>query len=176
MEPQNEVLPEAQRRSAQGFLASFILARLDEDEERARRGYYSDTHWEMFTTEAHLGAWLAWRQHFPREQWDVKANDAISEAARDAIRQRITAHEADRTARALADISAKRHIVILHRAVRTEGLLYQDGSLADPMEVCHACDANTTDADWPEMPCPTLRRLGEPYADDHPDYREWWRP
>lgn len=175
MEPQSEAEWEAWRASAQSGVAAFLSARLDEDEEQARRGYYSDTHWERFTTDAHLRAWLAWREYFPRERWDVKASDAVSEAARDAIRQRVTAHEENRTARALAEVAVKRRIVVLHRAVRTTTLLYQDGSRADPVEVCHACDANTTDADWPDMPCQTLCALAEPYS-DHPDYQEGWRP
>lgn len=92
-------------------LVEWYRQQLDEDERIARRGFYSETHWESFTTTAHLGAWQAWREHFPREQWDTTANDAVANAARDSIRERITAHEADRTAQALREIEAKRGIV-----------------------------------------------------------------
>ncbi len=156
-------------------LVQFLNARLDEAEKRARRGYYSDTHWELFTTEAHLHAWQAWRQHFPRDQWDVKTNDAISEAALDGIRARITAHEADRTAQALREIDAKRKILTLHRPVTRHDFGAADGQPAGPMQVCHECDALSTNADWPDSPCWTLRYLAAPY-DDHGDYQEGWRP
>lgn len=139
-------------------IVQFLCDRLDDDEQRARRGYYSDTHWERFTTEAHLHAWRAWREHFPREQWGVKANDAISEAARDGIRQRITAHEADRTEHTLREIDAKRRIVALHCDER-------------------GGDPSCSSIDYPEKAgdCETLRALALPYA-NHPDYRAEWRP
>jgi hypothetical protein len=156
-------------------LVQFVNARLDEAEERARRGYYNETLWERFTTEAHLHAWKAWREYFPRERWDVDANDAVSEAARDGIRARITAHEADRTAQALREIDAKRKILTLHRTITRHDFVTADGQPAGPMQVCHECDANSTDADWPDSPCWTLRYLAAPYA-DHEDYQEDWQP
>lgn len=156
-------------------LAQFLRDRLDDDERVARRGYYSETHWELFTTEAHLRAWHAWREIFPREQWDVKANDTISEAARDGIRDRITAHEDDRAARALLEVDAKRKLLVLHRPVTRTDLTSSTGEPAGPMVVCHECDANTTDDDWPDRPCWTLRYLALPYA-NHPGYRQEWRP
>jgi hypothetical protein len=135
--------------------AAFLRARLDEKEARARGGYYSHTHWERFTTSAHLGAWQAWRQHFPRDLWDVDANDVISEAARDAIRERITAHEADRTAVALAEVEATREVVRLAERAYDYHETFMNG-FAAAME--HA-----------------LRLYALPHA-DHPDYREEWRP
>ncbi|MFJ4887766.1 DUF6221 family protein [Streptomyces sp. NPDC088731] len=147
---------EAWGASAQSGLAAFLSARLNEDEDRARRGYYSDTNWERFTTEAHLGAWQAWRQHFPREQWDVKANDTISEAARDAIRERITAHEADRAARDLAEVAVKRRVIEQYESIGNPppGEFGPDLSRAELGRV--------------------LRLLALPYA-DHPDYKASWR-
>ncbi|MFJ4637643.1 DUF6221 family protein [Streptomyces hygroscopicus] len=139
-------------------LVEFLRARLDEDERRAQDGYYSDTHWERFTTEAHLGAWQAWRQYFPREQWDVKANDAVSEAARDAIRKRITAHEANRSARILAEVEAKRQVIYdWEEHVELDAIPDLD----------HELEARATHK--------ALAWLARPYA-SHPDYREEWRP
>ncbi|WP_330328215.1 DUF6221 family protein [Streptomyces pseudovenezuelae] len=150
-------------------LVQFLNARLDEAEKRARRGYYSDTHWELFTTEAHLGTWQAWRQHFPREQWDVKANDAISEAARDAIRARITAHEADRTAQALRDIDSKRKLLEIHQAVHNHGRYSGpqcppecDGQHDDQSLVCASCRDYAGDP--VEAPCPTVLVTAEGYG------------
>ena len=128
-------------------LVAFLRARLDEDQQRAKRGYYSDTHWELFTTTAHLKAWAAWRGYYPREQWDVKANDAIADAARDGIRERITAHEADRTARALREIEAHRRIL--------------DETWGGP--------------DHEDMWLHHVRLLALPYA-DHEDYQPEWAP
>ncbi|MFB7359648.1 DUF6221 family protein [Streptomyces gardneri] len=78
-------------------------------------------------------------------------------------------------ARVLEEIAAKRHILICHRAVTTDCFVHPDGSPAGPLEVCHTCDANSTDADWPDFPCQTLCFLALPYA-PHRDYREEWRP
>lgn len=142
-------------------LTQWLREQLDADERRAQDGYYSDTHWERFTTDAHLGAWQAWRQRFPREQWDVNASDAISEAARDAIRKRITAHEGNRTSRALAEVAAKRRIMKAHERL-------PDGAF------CITCDAPSGIPGEP-YGCTTLRLLALPYA-DHPGYREEWRP
>lgn len=57
--------------------------------------------------------------------------------------------------RVLAEVEAKRRIVILH------------GSGSDP------CDAH--DASYLSIPCDTLLLLAVPYA-GHPDYRPAWRP
>ncbi|WP_405699103.1 DUF6221 family protein [Streptomyces sp. NBC_01383] len=161
-------------------LVTFLHARLNEDELRARSGYYSNTHWERFTTEAHLHAWQAWREHLPREQWDVRLNDLISEAARDAIRNRITAHEADRAARVLREVEAKRRLLDLHATVsRDIGWLESDGEGTAELPVCGHCVPRNSHyprrKDVPECPCPTLRLLALPYT-DHPDYRPGWRP
>ncbi|MEU9947061.1 DUF6221 family protein [Streptomyces sp. NPDC047939] len=140
-------------------LVQFLGARLDEDERRAQQGYYSDTHWERFTTEAHLHAWQAWREHFPRGEWDVKANDVISEAARDGIRARITAHEADRADRTLREVHTKRELLVIHRP-------YVD----EPGQACLGCAGGIE-----FERCPVVRLLALPYA-DHEAYRDEWRP
>lgn len=130
---------------------AFWRARLDESAKRADAGYYSDTHWKLFTTEAHLGAWQAWRQHFPREQWDVKASDAVSEAARDGIRARITAHEANRSRAAHSAIAAARQRMgALEEAIGAGRDSYDLAAALLPMELAA-------------------------YA-DHPDYKQAWRP
>ncbi|MFE6474584.1 DUF6221 family protein [Streptomyces rochei] len=142
-------------------LWAFCNARLDDEKCRAQGGYYSDTHWERFTTEAHLHAWKAWREHFPREQWDVKANDAISEAATSGIRERITAHEKDRSARALADIAFKREVLAEHEPSLAAAMREEE---VTPMVVC-GIDGDD---------CPFARGLAGLY-DDHPDFNEDWR-
>lgn len=146
-------------------LVQFLRDRLDEKERRARSGYYSETHWERFTTEAHLKAWHAWREIFPREQWDVAANDTISEAARDGIRERITAHEADRTADALADIEAKRRLV---------DEFAQTGSVPDTPER-RVSPHWKGDFGYLQGLARAVHLLASVYA-DHPDFRAEWRP
>lgn len=135
-------------------LVAFLRARLDDDERRARRGYYSDAHWDLFTPSAHLWAWQAWRERFPRKQWDAKANDVIADASRDAIRERITAHEEERSTRMLAEVDAKRQLIERLAPIA-------DGDFIDAGEQVVAQDA--------------LRFLALPYA-DHPDYHGDWRP
>lgn len=141
---------------------AFCVERLGDDERRAQCGYYSDTHWELFATNAHLGAWQAWRTYFPHEQWDSKANDRISDAALVAIRERISAHEKNRSARMLADVAFKRELLAEHepalQAAQTDGEV-------TPMVVC------PIDGD----DCPFTQGLAALY-DDHPDYKENWRP
>jgi hypothetical protein len=143
-------------------LVTFLRARLDEDEQIVQRSYYSDTYWELFTTTARLGAWRAWRGYFPRELWDAKATDAIADATRDAIRDRITAHEADRAERALAEVDAKR-----------EMLREADSFCAE-----YYADMDDDNSNYQRAECwrqTNARLLALPYA-DHPDYRDEWRP
>lgn len=150
-------------------LVEFLEARYVEVEQEAVRGYYSDTHWRLFTTTAHLKAWVAWRGYFPREQWDATANDAVTDAAVAGIRERITAHEADRTARVLREVESKRQLIKEHAAD------YGD------CRVCARVTAETItvlgDAHYEALPhpCRTLRILALPFA-DHPEYNESWRP
>jgi hypothetical protein len=78
-------------------------------------------------------------------------------------------------ARSLRELDAKRKLLILHRPVRRTDFTESDGSPAGSLVVCHECDANTTDADWPDTPCWTLRYLAAPYA-DRTGYKEDWQP
>ncbi|MYW49608.1 DUF6221 family protein [Streptomyces sp. SID161] len=164
-------------------LAQFLRDRLNETEQRARGGYYSDTHWERFTTEAHLHAWKAWREHFPREQWDVKTSDAISEAARDGIRERITAHEVDRTEQTLREIDADRALLAEYSRLldshaahqRESARLAEAGDDADVFQL----NALRREADYLPAMLHVLERWAKRKAvayDDHPDYRQEWRP
>jgi hypothetical protein len=77
--------------------------------------------------------------------------------------------------RMLRETEAKRKLLVLHRPVTRADFVSSDGAPAGPLVVCHECDANTTDADWPDRPCWTLRYLAAPYA-DRPGYKEAWRP
>ncbi|MER5482549.1 DUF6221 family protein [Streptomyces sp. NPDC002812] len=140
---------------------TFCEVRLADDEKRARRGYYADTHWDLFSTTARLHAWRAWRAYFPREQWDAKANDAVAEAARDGIRERITAHEDGRSRRALADIAFKRELLAEHEPTLQAAVR---GAELTPMLVCRI-DGDT---------CPFTQGLAAVYC-DHEDYKESWR-
>ncbi|WP_371634467.1 DUF6221 family protein (plasmid) [Streptomyces sp. NBC_01259] len=166
MEPQSEAAWRAWRTSAQSGVAAFLSARLDEEERIARAA--TDGPWRVDNEEFAEAIYGAdGSTVVGGGRWGGEAS--VFESTEDALH--IALHNPTRV---LADAAAKRRIVVLHRAVRTTTLVHQDGSLADPVEVCHACDANTTDADWPEMPCPTLSALAEPYA-SHPDYQEGWR-
>lgn len=162
MEPRSGESPTAGQPLRLDDIYAFCVERLGDDERRARSGYYSDTHWELFTTNAHLGAWQAWRTYFPREQWDTKANEKISDAALVAIRERISAHERNRSARMLADVAFKRELLNEHEPVLAAA---QQGEEVTPMMVCRI------DGD----DCPFTRGLAALYA-DHPDYKEAWRP
>lgn len=138
-------------------LIQFLRARLDEDEQRAQDGYYSDTYWEMWTAGAHLAAWYVWRQRFPREQWDAATNDAVADATRDALRERVTAHEADRSARMLAEVEAKRKILTEYEEADARAKYPDfDGGVFSGLEL-------------------VVQHLAVPYS-DHPDYREEWKP
>lgn len=143
-------------------LWTFCNARLDDDERRAQGSYYSDTHWERFATNAHLGAWQAWRTYFPREQWDTKANDVVSEAALKAVQERITAHEEVRSTRALADVAFKRELLAEHEPALHAAI---QGEEMTPMLVCRVDGAD----------CAFTQGLAALY-DGHRDYKEVWRP
>lgn len=116
------------------LLLTFLSARLDEDEQAARKRWNADG---------------ATSEKFHGTPYDPP--------------------------RVLAEVEAKRQLLIVHRRVRRLDFVGADGLSAGPLEVCHECDANTTDPDWPDSPCRTLRLLALPYA-DHEDYREAWRP
>ncbi|MFI1532082.1 DUF6221 family protein [Streptomyces griseus] len=142
-------------------LWAFCNARLDDQERRARDGYYSKTHWDLFTTTARLHAWRAWRIYFSRERWSVEANDVVADAARDGIRERVTAHEEVRGARALADAAFKRELLAEHEPVLMAATQNDEVS---PMLVCRI-DGDT---------CPFTQGLAA-IDHEHKDYQEAWR-
>jgi Family of unknown function (DUF6221) len=86
--------------------------------------------------------------------------------------------------RVLAEVDAKRRIVVEHRQTT-----FTDVSLGIRDEaVCAICHHVLDEPEgWPEdqwweppnvqqpFPCPTLRLLALPYA-DHPNYQEEWKP
>jgi len=74
------------------------------------------------------------------------------------------------------EIEAKRQLLILHRPVTRADFLTDTGTPTVPLVVCHECDANTTDANWPDYPCWTLRFLALPYADRSGYNEEEWAP
>lgn len=155
-------------------LAKFLRARLDEDEQTARavrvppdwhQGPGDDPEW----TDAEMVCMWPPEFHTPYERdkhWRGLTVEGVELAAY------IARHD---PARVLREVEAKRALLVVHRPVRRTDFITPDGSPAGPLTVCHECDANTTDADWPDTPCWTLRYLAAPYA-DHPDYQEEWRP
>jgi hypothetical protein len=160
---------EARKRSAQSEVAAFISARLNEDEQPARTA--TGGPWRV-DSEDYAEAILSTADPSVTvvggSRWGGEAS--VFESTEDAVH--IARHH---PARVLAEVEAKRSIVIWHRAVQTDRFIHPDGSSAGTLEVCHTCDANSTDADWPDFPCLTLCYLALPYA-SHPDYREEWRP
>jgi hypothetical protein len=73
----------------------------------------------------------------------------------------------DWNARWVAEVTAKRRIVELHKS--TAGM----NTYGARVVACDSCGASD---EYPvRFPCPTLRLLALPYA-DHPDYREEWKP
>lgn len=129
-------------------IAEFILARVAEDEERAREALKpSDI--DVFMDEkrsfyATVGA--------HRDDWGLYTFNVPVE-------------------RVLDECEAKRRIVELHQVITvwpdgTGGAKYYTGRKL----VCSSCEDGPT----AEVPCRTLIALAAIWA-DHPDYREEWR-
>lgn len=136
-------------------IIEFLTARLDEDEERARR--------------ATQGVWKIWGMAVMADQDGTSSADTAVDVAHTVMAdehgkprtfdaQHIARHD---PARVLAEVEAKRRIVSLHH----EPVSWQPGR--DPS--CSSIDYAEDSTD-----CETLRALALPYA-DHPDYREEWR-
>ncbi|MFI1472060.1 DUF6221 family protein [Streptomyces wuyuanensis] len=127
-------------------LVAFLRARLDEDEQAARK----------LLDEKRPGR---------AERWEFCDDGAIRDTGpRRSLRVKFTwPPEADHIvrhdpARVLADVEAKRELLRLHTL---------NGW------VCSTCDNGEVPGDG--YPCPTLRLLALPYA-SHADYDEAWRP
>lgn len=144
-------------------LVEFLRARLDEDEQRAKKDAWIADH-------GSAGAWEAWVGHnLPYS--DLKAEDQpiarFNGPAHDGdvmLAARFKPAEVrDRAERMLAEVDAKRRIVELHEPI--------DGH-------CSSCLESENDfygKTYEDAPCITLRLLALPYA-DHPDYDPAWRP
>lgn len=140
-------------------ITEFLTARLDEDEAMARA--------------ASPGPW-----HPNAERDEVLAVDditvadgfALSSPQTRATTEHIARHD---PARVLADIAAKRAIVVMHPSVR---LRDQPGSGHTSDAVVCAYDSGPDDVSDASTayPCITLRMLAQPYA-EHEDYDEGWR-
>lgn len=134
-------------------LVEFLRARLDEDQEAARR--------------CAPGPWALVGE--PRETRVVSCPTGVAVALgwlRDA--EHIASHD---PARVLADVAAKRAILDLHKPERVwTGSKYEDGK-------CTTCLLWESQgySRYEDFPCPTLRALVAMYA-DHPDYDPAWRP
>lgn len=154
-------------------ITEFLLARIAEDEERARAAHYDGQQW-IAEEEAVVAA---------DRDWDpVMFLDRKKDAA----------HAANWSpARVLAECEAKRCIVELH-AGQVEHVEWFDAPGAGRASVCPSCrPAERTEwhpevghagvrpegfvASYVMAPCPTLRALAAVYS-DHPDYDPIWRP
>jgi hypothetical protein len=149
-------------------LVSWLLARLDKDEQVARAALQHENVpgvWNAIgsgTKDDHdLSYWAVHQVAVPR--WsEPSARDLMTHIAR---------HD---PARVLAEVAAKRRIVNEHEQV-PESLqgFHRDGTYGDIVSVCSACG---TTGEYPvEWPCTTVRLLALPYA-DIPGYRDEWRP
>lgn len=136
-------------------LVEFVRARLDEDEQTARRAG---------------GAWT----DGPAANWVTAASsEAASEPAHrvalvitDGERAHIVRHD---PARVLREVEAKRLLLDEHKPARPKGRPNMERH-------CLTCTtAQAWDDTAREANCLTLRLLALPYA-DHPDYRAEWRP
>lgn len=141
-------------------IVAFLNARLDEDERRYQRLVYSDTHWEMLTTSAHLGSWTYSRQH----GISVAVNDAIVDAGLARMRTTLDNWQRDHAKQWLAEVAAKRRILERHSPVLTYGSRACDGCGWDREDGYHVEDIEE---------CPELRDMASVYF-EHPDYEQSW--
>jgi hypothetical protein len=146
-------------------LVEFLRARLDEDEEIARRN--------MSPIRPRQGKW----------QFVTDSGMQVRDADGDHL---IVTHtwpnEGEHIAHwdpahVLVEIDAKRRIIDLH------GYTTAHGWVIGVDRTCTECatgypgsgPADEGDFDPTPWPCPTLRLLALPYV-DHPDYRDEWKP
>ena len=129
-------------------LTEFLLARIAEDEEAARRGISG--------------------QADPENGWGLAQYQGVAGLTLTPhvghIHERVQGEHIIRwhPARVLAECEAKRRIVERHRGFGFDEEWAPEG-------YCGECEGTLS------SPCATLRLLALPYA-DHPDYREEWRP
>lgn len=130
-------------------LVDFLLARIAEDEAKARAATPSP--W-LPHDQGWVDAGGEWIICAPYHGLDISDQDA----------EHVTRWQ---PARVLAECDARRRIVELHGF-----------DFAVPIDADSSWEEDTVcRADQAEWPCDTLRLLALPYA-DHPEYDEAWRP
>lgn len=99
--------------------------------------------------------------------------------AESAAERHIARHNPERV---LADVDAKRRILLLHNipavvSPKMAAFGLRDGEKPEDDRRCAGCGLDRDDDPIVSdvSGCPILRALALPYA-DHPDYREEWRP
>jgi predicted NAD-dependent protein-ADP-ribosyltransferase YbiA (DUF1768 family) len=139
--------------------ATFLRARLDEDEALAR--------------EAPEGPWHIGNAVDPTKTCNVHTFPGARLVA-DGLNWLVAEHIARHNpARVLRDIEARRALLALHEPHQQPGRYSDVNDRATWMTCCSMCQVDMVqEGDWP---CETLRLLALSYA-DHPDYRQEWRP
>lgn len=149
-------------------LVEFLRARLDEDEKAALA--VERRHWDVHDTHVSTGGHCASvLSRNPDDQWDVKVVAWLptfqlvgwNVPGPWANAAHIARHD---PARVLREVEAKRRILGDHRL-----------GDADECVICHAGAQSCGCMGWGDFPCDTVRLLAVAY-DDHPDYRQEWRP
>jgi hypothetical protein len=143
-------------------LAEFLTARYNEQARKAMA--------------ASIGATSKdWRvDHEPWETNGIGIVDDRDNSVAVAIGDHVAKHIAGNDPKAvLADIASKRAVVTLHSDGGESPGYLPDGGYG---MLQHACTDCGTHGEWGiPWPCLTLRLLGAVF-DEHPDYREEWRP
>lgn len=135
-------------------LVAFLTARLDEREALARAAVEGDGRWRY--SEGGGDVMLVDGGYVAVGPWGCDIGESYG--------RHIAAND---PAYVLADIAAKRRIILVHQSLFSpEGPPVHLGLRAQ----CRACSEAVET--WP---CSTLRLLSLPYV-DHPDYREGWKP
>lgn len=141
-------------------LVQFLHARLDEDEQIARRA--DEEPWRLKTLGRH-------------DQAAVSTNATTGLVQLDGARAtangvHIVRHD---PVRVLAEVEAKRKLLALHEPHQQPGRYSDVNDRATWMMCCSMCQVDMVqESDWP---CETMRLLALPYA-DHPNYSKDWRP
>ncbi|GAA2484752.1 DUF6221 family protein [Streptomyces thermolineatus] len=146
-------------------LIAFLRARLDEDEAVAREATAGP--WRSAPTARHHATATGRTEEavfaaLPDKGAVVVASTGEAREQQNLVNAEHIARHAD-PARVLREVEAKRRLLALHEPGEME---FVDG------DVCMACDVRD---EGPHYPCLTLRLIAAVY-DQHPDYREDWRP
>lgn len=125
-------------------LAAFLAARLDEDEEIARRAAREGGTWEQEDPERFPGTIMSLGGHVTYDEGAPDENQGPHIARHD-------------PARVLREVAADRVILGEHQEAESGGY-------------CELCYYGYGGGNWP---CPTVRALLTVYS-DHPDYDPKW--